>query len=130
IEVKADFETKPGSHKVLVVAQAEGQPLVQVQLDLQIKESKVVWHPEWGWKKVEGAVVQTDPIDGRLFYDKIDVERGGQLFRFLLIPRAKNPMQPDGEKQTHPPTFYIMENKVSVGAFKRFAVPEMASYAL
>jgi len=62
---------------------------------------------------VPGARVVTDARNN-LFYDKIDLVRDGCRFRFLLIP-----LRPDDKKRL--PTFYILENKVSVARFRCFA---------
>jgi hypothetical protein len=70
---------------------------------------------------VPGAKVVTDAT-GRLFYDKIDVLRGGMSFRFLLIP-----LRSQDTKRI--PTFYMMQNKVAFGQFRRFAARDTASYA-
>ena len=51
-------------------------------------------------------------MDGRAYYDKIDVMRGGIPVRFLLIPKAR---------KDDPDTFYIMEDKVWVGLYRLFA---------
>jgi len=69
--------------------------------------------PGQGWEKVHGANVVTD-VNNVLFYDKYDLVRGDARFRFILIPRRTADSQ-------NIPTFYIMENKVSVAQFRRFA---------
>jgi hypothetical protein len=61
-------------------------------------------------KTSEAQVVTSE---GKQYYDKIDyVFDDGTRIRFLLIPKSS---------ATDPPPFYIMENKVSNGLFRKFA---------
>ncbi len=67
-----------------------------------------------GWKKPAEATIQL--ADGRAYYDKIDVVRGGIPVRFLLIRKSD---------RNDPDTFYIMEDKVWVALFEKFAAEKL-----
>jgi serine/threonine protein kinase len=73
--------------------------------------------PFWrsGWEKPKEAHKVQD-ADGNWFWDQIDVVRGNQRIRFLLI-RKEAGADPQREKAT----FYIMKDKVSVELFRFFA---------
>jgi serine/threonine protein kinase len=62
--------------------------------------------------KADGAEVST--ILGKKLYNRIDyvIPNDGTHIRFILIPRTSN---------NDPPTFYMMEDKVSVALFRKFA---------
>jgi serine/threonine protein kinase len=55
--------------------------------------------------------------DGKVYYDQIDVVRGGTPVRFMLIPKDK-------ARRDTPDTFYMMRDKVWVDLFRRFAETE------
>jgi hypothetical protein len=66
-----------------------------------------------GCEPIEGAAVVTDSA-GRRAFDRVDrVLPGGTRVRFVLIPQTR---------PADPPTFYIMEDKVPVALFEKFAV--------
>ena len=63
------------------------------------------------WLKADGARVET--YQGKRLYNRVDyVVPDGTHIPFLLIPRLRN---------SDPETFYMMENKVAVGLFRKFA---------
>jgi serine/threonine protein kinase len=63
-----------------------------------------------GCVAAEGAKLER--IDDRAFYDKIDKALDdGTRVRFVLIPRGKD----------NPETFYIMQTKIPVSLFRKFA---------
>jgi len=111
-ELKTNYETPPASTSVTVHA-AAGEREQEVSFPLEVKPSLVYRPPGPGWEKVAGADVVTDAKSG-LFYNKYDLVREGARFRFVLIPR-----RPEDTKNIA--TFYIMDNKVSVAQFRRFA---------
>jgi hypothetical protein len=81
-----------------------------IQLDnslIELLRELVVWKPSW--RMVPGATVRS--IDGKNYYSAIDVIKGDMPIRFLLIPKGE-----------YNETFYIMENKVSVDQFEKFAI--------
>ena len=70
----------------------------------------VDWTPEHhGFNVPPGALVKTDPIDHKRYYDRIVKRIGDKEVVFLLIPRLK-----PGDPQT----FYMMEDKVTNSLFK------------
>jgi formylglycine-generating enzyme required for sulfatase activity len=87
--------------------------MIWFRLD-NVSRLPAVWEPPGsGWERVADAEVVTDANDRR-FYNKLDLVREGNRFRFLLIP-----LRPDDASRL--PSFYIMENKVSVADFRAFA---------
>jgi hypothetical protein len=60
-----------------------------------------------GCQKAEDAEVRS--VNGRNYYSKIVMEKGGQRFTFLLIPY---------ESSGDPSTFYMLEGKVTNDQFK------------
>jgi hypothetical protein len=99
VEVIAQKQAAPVTMKIKVFA-AKGQ--APKDFDLTV----VRWRPDW--RMVPGATVRT--IDGKNYYSAIDVLKGDMPIRFLLIPKGE-----------YNESFYIMENKVSVGQFEKFA---------
>jgi serine/threonine protein kinase/formylglycine-generating enzyme required for sulfatase activity len=107
-EMKIDLET-PACSKEVTIHAAAGNNKQDVTFTLNVLASGLVLQP--GWTKAADA--KPEPEGDHWFYDKIHVVRDGTRFRFFLIPRKP------GMKEVS--TFYIMENKVSVGQFKVFA---------
>jgi serine/threonine protein kinase len=81
------------------------------------QETAVYQPPGEAWEKPPDARVVTDARNNRL-YDQYDFVRDGCRFRFVLVP-----LRPADKENI--PTFYILENKVSVAQYRKFA-EEMA----
>jgi serine/threonine protein kinase len=72
--------------------------------------------PGPGWQKAADAEAITD-ANGRRFFKRIALERDGQRFHFVLIPLLAE----DTSEGSKIPSYYILDNKVSVGQFRAFA---------
>ena len=86
------------------------------------KQELPAWLPSGeGWQTVGD---QAEEVRGRLLYDRIARLVGDERVEFLCI--RKRPGTAD------PATFYIMENKVWVGLYRKFATerPEESKHAL
>jgi serine/threonine protein kinase/formylglycine-generating enzyme required for sulfatase activity len=71
-----------------------------------------IWLPK-GFTKGEGDPVEDK--DGRVFYQKIVKDVGGEKVEFVCIPNKEG-------SEINLPTYYIMVDKVWFGLFKKFAV--------
>jgi hypothetical protein len=70
--------------------------------------TRVDWLPDDCARTADAHIV-TVAWDGKRYYDKIHKTKAGHAVVFLLVPR---------ETATDPPTFYIMEDKVSNELFE------------
>jgi formylglycine-generating enzyme required for sulfatase activity len=109
VTVTADLNAVPRRSTVTLVAQAGSQKR-QASLELTVDQPDC-WHPEKDWERPADARVVVDKL-GTKFYDRLDMVQGGLRVRFLLVRK---------QKESDPSTFYIMQDKVSVGLFRRFA---------
>lgn len=112
VMVEVDPEAAvPGTYSLQVRAAAAGQEK-EAPVELTITGPAYDLPP--GWQRAEGAKrIPIDTEGGRLlFYDRIEVVKEGMRVPFLLIP---------GKRHGDEATFYIMENKVTVGLYRRFA---------
>jgi len=106
-------DAAPAASQVVTVQASAG--------DLQQEgELRLTLEPLWyklpaDWRPAPGAVLTA--LRNKAYYDKIDVGPRDVPARFLLVPYQK-----DGD----PPTFYIMEDKVWVALFRKFAGPGRA----
>jgi hypothetical protein len=113
--VRAGPNVPPGSYTLIVHAQA-GDEQRESKLLLTLAPPEVLMRPDWAVPP-EARVV-TDPRTGKHYYDRIDVVREGVAVRFLLVlSKGADDL----------PTFYIMEDKVWAGLFRKFvaAHPEL-----
>jgi hypothetical protein len=101
-------DATPGPRSVHVRATTDGGEQ-QAELKLTIAEKPAYALPH-GWHKADGA--DRKIVDGRVYYDPIEVRRGDVAVRFLLIPH---------QRESDPKTFYIMQDKVWGGLFRVFA---------
>ncbi len=106
VDFIATPDAVPGHYSIPVHASAGDVPADGV-LDVTIGPSAYPL-PE-GWQPGPKSVVKV--VQGKAYYDRIEVMRGGILVPFLLIPETR---------RDDPPTFYIMEDKVWVSLFKQF----------
>src|SRR5262249_29642815 len=84
------------------------------------KEVRLTIEPCWyrfekTWRKAEDARLEEHDTN-RVYYSRIEVTRDGldSPVRFVLVPQTT---------LGGPPTFYMMEDKVWVGLFRKFATP-------
>jgi hypothetical protein len=99
-------DAQPGPAQATLQATSEtGTQEVRVELNIE----PLAYALPAGWKKADGATLKV--VDGRAYYDMIDVVRGDIPVRFLLIAKAQ---------RDDPDTFYIMEDKVWVALFRAF----------
>jgi serine/threonine protein kinase len=108
--VSAELNAAPGKHTVTVHARA-GELRHKDSFTLEVGEAKYFWRAEAGWERPPEARLVTD-VDDVNYYDQIDVVRGDVWVRFVLVRR---------QRAEDPTTFYIMQDKVSVQQFRRFA---------
>ena len=103
-------DAAPAAGQAVTVTAAAGDLRQEAELRLTLEP---LWYKlPAGWRAAPGATLVTN--QNKAYYDKIDVGPKDLPIRFLLVPYLK-----DGD----PPTFYIMEDKVWVGAFRNFAGP-------
>jgi serine/threonine protein kinase len=112
VELSADLNAEP--RKYLIKVHARGGELKrEIAFTLTVEGPKDWWSDDW--RLPAGARVVRD-LDRQRLYDKIDVIRkvGGKVVavRFVLVPRTR---------AEDPRSFYIMQDKVSVGQFRAFA---------
>jgi serine/threonine protein kinase len=103
--VKTDPDARGGKVRVLA---STGQSEQEVFLELAVDASAYKLPKDW----VRAPEARLEEIEGKFYYDKIDVIRGKILVRFLLVA---------GRKKLHASPFYIMEDKVWVDLFQEFA---------
>jgi hypothetical protein len=104
-------EVAKGVYRIMVHARS-GDESKETPLELSVERLEVPLLA--GWEKGPGARIER--VDGKLFYNRIVLNRHGLKVPFILVP----PRQPDD-----PPAFYIMENKVSNDQFARWADKEL-----
>jgi hypothetical protein len=114
VRVMALPDAKPGTAQVKILASA-GDVQQEGAVDLSV--GPLCYKLPEGWQPVPDSAVKE--VDGRVYFERIDVVRDGIPVRFLLIPSGEREA---GRKEPGSiPTFYIMEDKVWLGLFKRFA---------
>jgi hypothetical protein len=101
-------DAAPGTKTVTVRATSDGAD-AESAIELSIEAPPMYTLPS-GWAKAKGATVKS--VEGRAYYDKIDVVRDGIAVRFLLMAKTG---------KNDPDTFYIMEDKVWNGLYRKFA---------
>jgi hypothetical protein len=107
LTVKTGPDAQEGPSAVPVVGTA-GAGRQQAVLPLTV--GKPTYTLPLGWRKAPGAELQD--VGGKAYYNRIEMVRDGLAVPFLLIPR---------EQATDPPTFYMMEDKVWVALYRKFA---------
>jgi formylglycine-generating enzyme required for sulfatase activity len=105
VQLLADRTARPGTSTVTVRAEAANQP--EVTFPLTIHQGH--WEPNW--EVVPGAEPVQDAT-GKWYYRQIDVRRGGQRVRFLLVEKLAT------DDPAISCSFYIMRDKVSNGLFQ------------
>jgi formylglycine-generating enzyme required for sulfatase activity len=100
-----------GTYQVSVhAAAADRRQEVTTTLQVTIQPCAYILPNSWQ-RAAEGRLASHG---GKVYYDQIDVVRGGTPVRFILIPK-------DQVRRDAPETFYIMRDKVTVGLFRGFA---------
>jgi serine/threonine protein kinase/formylglycine-generating enzyme required for sulfatase activity len=107
VSVSADLNAAPMKATVTVQARS-GERRRQTAFELTIAAPN--WYSKPGWERPADA--QVVDVLGTKYSDRIDVVKDGARVRFLLVRK---------QRENDPPAFYIMENKVSVSLFRRFA---------
>lgn len=107
--------------KLTVLARANQIEVKSPEVDLPIGEPAYVL-PK-GWKPAPGAGIKADPITNRIYYDRIEVVRDDISVPFLLILEGEYDTR---ERNRRDRTFYVMQDKVWLGLFRKFADHEKA----
>lgn len=103
IKLEAEPDAQPGPRIVTVRAEA-GDLHDTKTMQVEILPLKTLALLPTGCERDPNAKILTDGA-GRLYYSKVLLVKNGLRIPFLAIPNQKGPKDP--------PTFYIMENKVS-----------------
>lgn len=108
VQVNVAQEAAPGTHKIRL--RTEGSPAAEAILELTI-----VYLPRDF--ETDGEVVP----DGKNipYYKRISSTLEGMRIRFVLIPQKSN--RERKSRKVDPDTFYMMQDKVSLGLFRKFA---------
>jgi hypothetical protein len=124
VPVQADWRVNPpGKKKIDIEARIRAQAGDQVRdipLVIAVEPAELpYWQEDWQPADDARLVIGADK---QPFFDHIDVVKGNLPVRFVLVPR-----RPGGPAL---PSFYIMQNKVSVQLFRQFATakPEAISH--
>jgi hypothetical protein len=112
VDISVDLNAVPGKYPVTVHARA-GELHQKATFQLTVDKPKYVWNKNWERPPDTEVVVDFDKLK---LITKIDVVRivdGKRIaIRFLLVKRVR---------REDPPSFYMMENKVSFEQFRSFA---------
>ncbi len=105
--VCAELGASPGTSQVTIVA-ISGSIRRSRPIELRLEPANV-WLPD-GYEPAASAVLVS--VQGQPLYDHIECRRHGLAIPFVLIAKKHS---------DDPPAFYVMEDKVSVEIFARFA---------
>jgi hypothetical protein len=120
VQVQAYPDAAPGSHQVTLQATAK-DGTQEITFELAVGDP--AYSLPAGWMRVIDEPLAV--VDGKLYYRNIDIIKDGERARFVLIPRdsalfASNPGNPLWPKEDIA-TFYMMENKVWISLYRKFA---------
>jgi hypothetical protein len=119
VEVTATAKARPGTSELVLRAEGveeDGQVVASGQAVLVVTVLFLPPQPEY---RPDGDAVEEDG-KGVKYYRRIAYHLpDGTRVPFVLVPQRRRGRAPD--RRPNPPTFYIMEDKVSLALFRRFA---------
>jgi formylglycine-generating enzyme required for sulfatase activity len=110
LTIRADPQADLGKNTLHVRAEADGPQPREFEIAVTVEPS--YWKPYW--RAAADAEIRTD-IHNRRHYSRIEVDCGGEWVPFVLVPQEL-PLSNEESR-----TFYIMEDKVWNGLYRRFA---------
>jgi hypothetical protein len=108
VNITAEPDAAPGSQEITIHATL-GSYQQDTSFTLTI-EAPAYYLPA-GWERAEGNRLEAD---GKVYYQRINVLRDDQRVAFVFVPR-------DTARRNSPNAFYMMETKVWLGLYRRFA---------
>jgi hypothetical protein len=126
VQVAATAEAVPGTYRVRLQAKGAGNDDAGPAASALVEVTVLFLPP--GFEKVGDRIVTDGKGVG--YYERIErVLPDGTRVGFVLVPQASQ--EERLKRRVDPDTFYIMEDKVSLGLFRKFAeqFPDLVSAA-